>query len=146
MSGEITGAKDSNLTCIPKTDSTVTEAVWRQRIKDGGWFVQFDEGTTTADEIGVTGLAADAVIALGRVIGATGSGDKFRITVETEGVRGYAQGGATGAFASTDYGDRMKADSDGKLVVDNAATSGNMFLVGGTKDEPAVAWRGQVKA
>ena len=139
MAGEL----KMNPTCKPKVDTTNTEAVWKQRVAEGGWFLKFDEGTTTADEMGVDFLAANDKWTIGRLIGYTGTGDKFRVTVETCRVYGYAGGtsGQTGAYASTDWGDRMKAGSDGKLQVDNAQTDGNIFLVGGTKDEPAVAWQ-----
>ena len=140
--GEITGAQGSNITCIPKIDSTVTEAVWRQRIKDGGFFVKHDPATTTADYLGVTGGVANDATFVGRVIGSTGSGDKFRVTVETEGVRGHAQSAVTtGAFSSSEWGKRMKSDANGKLGVDTSLTAGNVFVVGGTKARPMVAWR-----
>ena len=129
-----------NPSCIPKISTGVTEAVWKRRIAEGGWFVQLDPDTTTADEMGVAFMADDAAVTVGRLIGYTGTGKKFRVTVENCGIRGYAQGGASGAFASGDYGDRMKA-SGGKLIVDGTLTAGNIFLVGGTKAEPAVAWQ-----
>ena len=129
-----------NPSCIPFTDTTNTEAVWKERIAEGGWFVKIHQATCTPDELGVTFLADADVTTVGRLIGYTGTGTKFRVTVENCGIRGYAQGGATGAFADADYGDRMLANSAGKLVV-GTGTTGNIFLVGGTKPEPAVAWQ-----
>lgn len=145
MSGEVTGSKQTNITCIPKTTNTVTEATWKERVADGGWFVKFDAATSTADEYGCTFLANNDATCLGRLIGYTGSGDKFRVSIETEGLRGLAQGGDEGAFATADITDRLKANSNGKLVSDDSLTVGNMFVVGGTKEQPAVFWRGQVK-
>lgn len=129
-----------NPSCIPKISTGVTEAVWKKRVAEGGWFVKVDDATCTSDEIGVAFLEDDDVVVMGRLIGYTGTGTKFRVTVENCGVRGYAQGDASGAFLSTDYGDRMKA-KNGKLIVDNDQTAGNVILVGGTKAEPAVAWQ-----
>ena len=131
-----------NPSCIPNT-SSVTEATWKKRIAEGGWFVKIDGSITTATETGVTFLADDDLESMGRLIGWTGSVSRgtFRVTVENCGVRGYAQGGASGSFAEADYGRRMKG-KNGKLIVDDGtATKGNMFLVGGTKAEPAVAWQ-----
>lgn len=144
MAGEITGAKHSNLTCKPKIDTTDTEAVWRERIVDGGYPVKFDAATTTADEIGVTFLAQNDAVALGRLIGSTGSGTDFRVTVETEGAYGYFQGGGTAAFTTAELGKRAKADANHKLVVDTSLTAGNLFVVGGDKAEPAIKWQGEV--
>ena len=145
MAGEITGGKGSNVTCIPKKAGTVTEETWRTRVKDGGYLVQFDAATTTADEVGVASMSNNGAVVYGRAIGYTGSGDDFRITVETEGAYGYIQGSATGAFAATDYGKRMKSNANGKWAVDTSLTAGNVFLVGGDKANPAVAWRGQTE-
>lgn len=141
MSAQYTGGMMRNPTCKPKVDATNTEAVWKERVNTGKYFVKHDEGTTTADEIGIDFMVADDKIAMGRAIGYTGTGDKFRVTVETVGVRGKTIGGASGAFASTDFFDQMKADANGKLIVDNAQTGGNIILVGGTKDTPYVAWQ-----
>lgn len=129
----------TNPSCIPNT-SSVTEATWKKRIAEGGWCVKIDGSITTAEEIGVTFLADDDVTIMGRLIGWTGTKEKFRVTVEPCAIRGYVQGGASGAFAADDYGHRMKAKS-GKLIVDDSATAGNVYLVGGTKAEPAVAWQ-----
>lgn len=129
-----------NPSCIPFTDTTNTEAIWKTRIAEGGWFVKIHQATCTVDELGVTFLADNDAVTVGRLIGYTGTGTKFRVTVENCSVRGYAQGNATGALAEADYGDRMKGE-DGKLIVDDALTTGNIFLVGGTKAEPAVAWQ-----
>lgn len=129
-----------NPNCIPNT-SSVTEATWKKRINEGGWFVKQDGSITTPEEIGVTFLADDDLEAMGRLIGWTGTKEKFRVTVENCAIRGYAQGGASGAFDAADYGRRMKG-KNGKLIVDDGtATSGNIYLVGGTKAEPAVAWQ-----
>ena len=138
MAGEIR----MNPTCKPKVDSTNTEAVWKERIAEGGWFVAVDPATSTADEVGVDFLANNATIGMGRLIGYTGTGDKFRVTVETCRARGYAVGSPTPATftPATHFNQYMKADASGKLVVDTAATVGNIILVGGTPTEPAVAW------
>ena len=137
MAGEV---KQGPLTCNPKVDTTLTEAVWTQRAKEGGWFLQVDEGSTDADYLGVTFMANNAKNTVGRLVSVSGTGDTFKVGVEPAGQRGYAQGGDTGSFASTDWGDRMKANTNGKLVVDNSATDGNIHLVGGDKADPVVAW------
>ena len=128
--------------CKPKIDSTNTEAVWKERIDEGGWFVQLDPATTTADEMGIDFMANNAAFTLGRAIGYTGTGDSFRVTVEPCRARGYAVGGATGAFtAATHFGKYMKANTDGKLVVDTTLTAGNIVLLGGDQAEPLVTWQ-----
>ena len=139
MSGEITG-HFTNITCDPLVTGTNTVAVWKTRVNAGGYFVKVNAASTTPDEIGVAFLVGDDKYVMGRLVGYTGTGAKFKVTVETKGVYGTAEGGGTGAWAATDYGDRMKADSDGKLIVDNSQTDGNVIVVGGTKPEPKVAW------
>lgn len=128
-------------TAKAKVDSTVTEATWKERAKEGGWFVAIDGATCTADELGVDFLANNAAESVGRLITASGTGDKFRVTVAPCGTRGIAQGGATGAFAAGDYGKFMKANTTGKLIVDTSLTAGNIVVVGGDKAKPAVAWQ-----
>ena len=102
--------------------------------------VKMRTASFSADEIGVTFLANNDKYCMGRLVGWTGTGTKFRVTVETKGLRGGTPGGGTGAWASTDYGDRMIANSDHKLIVANAQTDGNMLVIGGTKAEPTIAW------
>ena len=141
MAGEKTGLV-CGITCKPKVAGTNTQKVWEARAAEGGWFVKLDPATTTADVIGVDFLATDNTTVFGRLISSTGDGDTFRVGVETQGVYGFAQGGGTGAFtAATHFGQFMKADANGKLVVDTAATAGNVYLLGGTQPRPAVAWQ-----
>ena len=134
--GEITGSA-TTITCDPYVTATVTEAVWKARIAEN-YMVKKRTAGFTANETQVTFLAADDKYCYGRLIGWTGTGEKFKVTVETRGLRGSTPGGGTGAWASTDYGDRMKADSNHKLIVDNSQTDGNMLVVGGTKDNPYI--------
>ena len=138
MAGEVR----TNISCKPKVDATNTEAVWKQRIDEGGWFVDIDPATTTADVIGVDFLAQNAAVAMGRLIGYTGTGDDFVVTVEPRRSYGYAVGGnvPTAFTPATHFGKYMKADDSGKLNVDTALTAGNIVLVGGTPTDPAVAW------
>lgn len=142
MHGEITGGRTVLPSCKPKLDSTNTQAVWEQRAGEGNWFVILD-GTETVGNgtIGVAFGAADAAEFVGRLIGTTGDGSDFRVSVETEGKNGNAIGGATGAFVATDIGKFMKLDSNGKLVVDTSLTAGNVVLMGGDKADPMVAWQ-----
>lgn len=138
MSGEITGMK-MNPTCKPHITSTLTEEVWKQRIKEGGWFVKQHPASSDADYMGVTFLADNDTETVGRLIGFTGSGDSFKVSVETQGVRGYAQGSGSGALATGDYGQYCKA-TGGKLEIDSGATAGNIKVVGGNKKDLMVAW------
>lgn len=138
MAGEITGS-GVTITCKPKL-STNNQAVWESRIKDGTWFVVLDGATTTADEVGVAFGATNAAEFVGRLVGSTGDGSSFRVSIETQGKIGYAEGGDTGAFASTDFGKFMKLNGSGKLIVDTALTAGNVIVVGGDKADPMVAW------
>lgn len=142
MSGAYT-RKKTNPNCIPKITATKTQAWWEQKAAERKWFVKQDGATSTKDEIGVDILTTDDTIAMGRVIGTTGDGDDFRISVETVGIRGKAAGadGSNTALANGDYGDFCKSDANGKLIPDDTVTSGNIIVVGGNKTDLYVAWQ-----
>ena len=142
MSGAYTRNK-TNPNCKPKITNTKNQQWWEQKAAERKWFVKQDGATSTADEIGVDILTTDDTIAMGRVIGTTGDGDDFRVSVECVGIRGKAAGAETdsAALAAGDYGDFCKANANGELVIDDAVTTGNIIVVGGNKTDLMVAWQ-----
>ena len=143
MYGEIVPRQGHVLpSCKPKyVSGSITEDTWRERAKEGTWFVVLD-GTETVSNNTITvafGATNDAEF-VGRLVGTTGSGTDFIVSVETEGKNGNAISGGTGALAATDIGKFCKLDGNGKLVVDTALTAGNVVVTGGTKADLLVAW------
>ena len=137
MSGEIVGARH-NITCIPYINATRTEEVWKERANAGNRFVRIRGASTTKDELGVQFAAGGIMV--GRLVGWTGSGSKFRVTIETKAIRGIAKGSATGDFDATDFGQFCVSDAEGQLAIDTTKDDGNVMLVGGDKPNPIVAW------
>ena len=138
---EVVGGACSRITVKPKTDSTNTEAVWKARAKEGGWFVKRD--TTSLNSAGhgyieVTFLADNDATILGRLEEVKGSGDDLVAAVELVGVDGNALGNGTGALAVADFGDGVQGASDGKLKI--VATGGYGAVYGGDKANLRLSW------
>ena len=131
------------ITCKAKTSTTNTEEVWRTRAATKGYMVVHDQATGDADYTGVDFIdAATDVTVVGLLIGTSGSGTHFKVSVRTAATRIPILGATTGALAAGDYFSRLKGNTNGKMEVDNTQTTGNVFVVGGTKAAPEVRFRG----
>ena len=131
------------VTASPHVTTTLTEAVWRTRVKEGGWFVKKRlTGTPSAGRghTQATFLVNNDAGIWGRLEGCSGTGSSFVISVRVRGVDGYAQGGGTGALSVADLGDGVQGNADGKLKIVTASGFGLVF--GGDQANLRLSWDG----
>ena len=131
----------TRVTCKPEVTTSVTEQMWRDRVKERGWFVKRKASDRSSADQGLLlmqFLADDNANAYGRLEGCSGSGNNFVIAVETRAADAFAQGGGTGALAATDYGKGVQGDSDAKLKIVDSGGFGK--ILGGDKAKLRLAW------
>ena len=134
----------TRITCKPEITATVTEQVWRDRVKARGWFLKRKASNLNSEGQGLLlmqFLADGNTKIFGRLEGCSGSGSNFVIAVETRGTDAFGQGGGTGALVAADYGKALEGDADGKLEISaTAGAFGSVTVVGGDKAKLRVAW------
>ena len=128
----------TRITCKANVTNTNTEALWKARAKEGGWFVKKSGTVPPAgfEYITVTFLADGDADILGRLDDARGTGDNFVVGIELVGIDGNAQGSATGALVAADK--QVQGATGGKLKT--VASGGFGAVYGGDKADLRLAW------
>ena len=139
MAMEQTGTGSFEITAKLNITTSQTAAVWRERGKDGGYFVKLNTTlaniAAAADSVITVDLLADGdhdnVVGLLRSADGTDDALLGRILMLASDVR--VTGGGTGALAAADMTDGIQGDADGKAEIAAAAADSFGTIIGGDK-------------